>query len=78
MKLDVVYPTFLIAVGDTERLEVLRSPVVRQDDPWLQPVHQFIEDQGLVPAISESFDDPDWMFGRVDVTVYAPALVGAA
>jgi Gene product 70 len=76
MKLEVVHPTFLIAVGDTERLEVFRSPVVREDDSWVEPVHQFIKDHGLVPAISESFDDPDWMSGRVEVTVYAPAPVG--
>jgi hypothetical protein len=78
MKLEVVHPTFLIAVGDTERLDVLRSSVVRDDDYWLEQVHQFITDHGLIAALSESFDDPDWMSGRVEVTVYAPVLVGAA
>jgi hypothetical protein len=78
MKIEVIHPTFLIAVGDTERLEVFRSPVISEDDSWLEPVHQFIEDHGLVPAIPESFADPDWMFGQVEVTVYAPALVAAA
>lgn len=75
MKLEVVHPTFLIAIGDAERLEVLRSPLVLDTDSLYAPVRQFIEEHSLAPAISESFDDPDWMWGRVDVTIYVPALV---
>ena len=77
MKLEVVHPTFLTALGDTQRVEVLRSTWVPADDPWLKPVNKFIADHGLIPAVSVTYDDAGWMFGQVDVTVYAPPLVGA-
>jgi hypothetical protein len=77
MKLEVVHPTFLIAIGDTDRVDVLRSPLVPEDASILGPVREFIDQHQLVPRISETFADADWMFGEVEVTVYAPALVGA-
>ncbi|WP_328358599.1 hypothetical protein OG976_04785 [Mycobacterium sp. NBC_00419] len=49
MPLEVVQPCFLIAIGGSERVEVLRSPLVRDGD--------------------------DWMFGRVEMSVYVPPAV---
>ena len=75
MKLETVHPTMLYAIGDTERVEVLCSPVVREDDSWLKPVRRFIEDHGLVLVVHETFPDPDFMFDEVKVSVYVPPAV---
>ena len=75
MKLEVVHPAFLIATGDTERVEVLRSPLVKDTSRRYQPVRRYIAEHGLVLAAQETFDDPDWMFGEVAVSVYVPPAV---
>ena len=62
----------LYAIGNAERVEVLRTPLVREDDSWLKPVRRFIEDHGLVVAVRETFPDPDFMFGEVGLSVYVP------
>lgn len=68
----VVHPCFLIANGDADRVEVLRSPLVRAEASMYQPVRRYIEDHGLVLAARESFPDDDWMFGEVEMSVYVP------
>jgi hypothetical protein len=75
LKREIAHPTFLIAIGDTERVEVLRSPVVRESDSVYEPVRRFIAEHGLVLAARETFDDADWMFGQVEVSVYVPPAV---
>lgn len=75
MKLEIARPCWLIATGDVERVEVLRSPLVREDDSWMDPVRRFIGDHGLVLAARETFLDDDWMHGRVEVSVYVPPAV---
>jgi hypothetical protein len=71
--IQVEHPCWLIAVGDAEHVEVLRSPLVRDNDEWLQPISQFIADHGLVLAAQETVEDPDWMFGEVEMSVYVTA-----
>jgi hypothetical protein len=63
---------WLIANGDTQRLEVLRSPLVTSTKPIYQPVRQFIADHGLLLASQETFPNIDWMFGEVEMSVYLP------
>jgi hypothetical protein len=70
--IEVIRPCWLIATGDDERLEVLRSPAVRTTDDWYRPVRRYIEDHGLVLAAQESFDDDDWMMGEIEMSVYVP------
>ena len=60
---------------DIERVEVLRSPVVRETDPLYEPVARFIADHGLVLAARESFPDGEWMWAEVEVSVYVPPAV---
>ncbi len=74
---EVVHPCWLIAVGDGERVEVLRSPLVRDDDEWLEPVHGYIKDHGLVLAAQQTFEDDDWMFGKVEMSVYVDPASGS-
>ncbi|MUL85036.1 MULTISPECIES: hypothetical protein [unclassified Mycolicibacterium] len=75
MKLEVVEPCWLIAVGDAERVEVLRSPLVTLDDPSYEPIDRFITDHGLVLAVQETWPDPEFMFGQVEASVYVPPSV---
>lgn len=73
LPIEVVRPCWLIAVGDSERVEVLRSPLVRDDDSWLDPIRGYINDHGLVLAAQQTFEDDDWMFGKVEMSVYTKA-----
>jgi Gene product 70 len=75
VKLEIAHPCWLIGIGDTERVEVLRSPLVREHHKWMEPVRRFIGDHGLVLAVRETFSDSDWMFGQVEVSVYVPPAV---
>ena len=70
--LRVEHPSWLIATGDTERLEVLRSPLVTGACRMYEPVRRFIADNGLVLAARETFEDPEWMHGSVEVSVFVP------
>ncbi|WP_255245958.1 hypothetical protein [Mycobacterium persicum] len=72
---EVVHPCWLIAIGDTERVEVLRSPLVSDDKRMYQPVRSYIAGHGLVLTVRETFEDPDWMGGAVEVSVYVPPAV---
>ena len=75
MKLDVTKPHWLIANGDAERVEVLRSPLVREQHSMYQPVRRYIAYHGHVLAAQETFDDDEWMHGQVEVSVYVPPAV---
>lgn len=75
LALQIIRPCWLIAIGDTERVEVLRSPLVREKHSMYLPVRRFIADHGLVLAVRETFEDPDWMHGEVEVSVYVPPAV---
>ncbi|MBS1696090.1 MAG: hypothetical protein JST91_28175 [Actinobacteria bacterium] len=70
---EVARPCWLIATGGPERVEVSRSPLVGDTDKWYQPVRRYIADHGLVLASRETFDDADWMFGAVEMSVYVAA-----
>jgi hypothetical protein len=72
---EVLHPCWLIAIGNTERVEVLRSPLVSDDKRMYQPVRSYIAEHGLVLAASKSFDDADWMGGEVEMAVYVPPAV---
>ena len=72
---EVVRPCWLIAIGDAERVEVLRSPLVREESSRYEPVRRFIAEHRLVLAAQETFEDADWMFGEVEVSVYVPPAV---
>ncbi|MFC6009575.1 hypothetical protein [Nocardia lasii] len=61
----------MIAESDADSVRVYRSPVVQDTDPLFQPVRDRVRDLGLVLAISEEFEDSEWMFGKVIVEVYA-------
>lgn len=75
MKLEIEKPGWLIAFGDTRRLEVLRSPLVRDDASMYEPVRRFIADCGLVLAAQKTFEDHDWMHGKVGMSVFVPPEV---
>lgn len=68
--LDIVKPCWLIATGTRHRVEVLRSPLVETDSDIYQPVRRHITDNGLVLAAQRTFPDSDWMFGKVEMSVY--------
>ncbi|MCU1697848.1 MAG: hypothetical protein JWR34_3911 [Mycobacterium sp.] len=64
-------PHWLFASSSTaERLEVLRSPLVGDNDDWLEPVQRFIHDNGLVLSARENFVHPHFMWGQADASVY--------
>lgn len=63
---------WLIAIGDSKRVEVFRSPVVRATDSMYEPVCRFIAAHGLVLAARDCFPDPEFVFGSAEVTVYVP------
>jgi Gene product 70 len=69
----VVRPCWLNANGDAQRLEVLRSPLVKSTSRMYEPVRQYIAVHGLVLAAQETFKDFDWMHGAVEMSVYVPA-----
>lgn len=66
----VVRPCWLIANGDDERLEVLRSPLVKDTGRMYEPVRRYIAEHGLVLAARETFEDRDWIFGQVEMSVF--------
>lgn len=74
----VTDPSWLIANGTPDRFEVLRSPLVSDDDEMYEPVLRYIAGHGLALSARETFEDGDWMFGRVEVSVYVPASMLAA
>lgn len=71
----VAHPCMLIANGDADRLEVLRSPLVTDGKRMYATVRQYIGDYGLVLAARETFEDSDWMYGSVEMSVYVPPMV---
>jgi hypothetical protein len=75
LPLEIAKPCLLIAIGDTERVEVLRSPLVREEHSMYEPVRRFIAEHGLVLAAQQTFEDDEWMFGKVEVSVYVPPAV---
>ena len=70
LPLEVVRPCWLIAIGDAERVEVLRSPLVSEGDSWIVPVRRFIAENRLVLAAREAFEDDGWIYGSVEMSVY--------
>ncbi|MBS4103962.1 hypothetical protein [Tsukamurella paurometabola] len=75
MQLEIRRPGWLAAIGGTERVEVVRSVLVRDTDPVYRPVSEFIRENGLVLAASETLEDEDFMFGRCETSVYVPPSV---
>jgi len=73
--LEVIHPCWLIATGNTERVEVLRSPLVLHDKKMFQPVRRYIAEHGLVLAAQEIFDADDWMGSQIEMSVYVPPAV---
>jgi hypothetical protein len=39
-----------------------------------QPVRRFINDHGLVLAAQETFEDDEWIYGQVEMSVYVPPV----
>ncbi|MCV7230862.1 hypothetical protein H7J73_33135 [Mycolicibacterium komossense] len=79
MPFGVSRPCWLAATGDTDRLEVLRSPLVKDTSRMYEPVRRFIGDHGLALAAQDTFEDADWMFGSVEMSVYVtPAARNAS
>jgi hypothetical protein len=72
MQLEVNRPCWLIATGDTQRVEVLRSPLVQGSRSMYAPVRRHLEAHGLVLAARNTFEDDGWMFGQVEMSVYVP------
>lgn len=75
MELSVNLPTLLLAVGASERVDVLRSPMVSESDSAIEPVRRYTEEHGLVLAARQEFEDDGWQMGRVEVSVYVPPSV---
>lgn len=77
--LDVVDPSWLIATGDGQRVEVLRSPLVESTDADYAPVARFITDHGLVLAAQQTYTDDRWIFGAFEFSVFtSPAARNTA
>lgn len=75
LPIGVERPCWLIASGDSDRVEVLRSPLVRDGHKWLEPIRWHIFENGLVLSTRKTFEDDGWMFGEVEVSVYVPSDV---
>ncbi|TDZ75215.1 hypothetical protein DE4585_01575 [Mycobacteroides salmoniphilum] len=75
MELSVTEPQWLVALGDPTRVDIYRSPVVREDDSIYRPVREYIDNHGLVLAAQETFTDAGWMFGRFEMSVFVPPSV---
>ncbi|MGY3553387.1 hypothetical protein [Williamsia sp. R60] len=73
--LGVIRPRWLIANGDQERVEVLRSPLVSERDRMYSPVRQHIAAHGLVLAARETFPSAEFMYGEAEMSVYVPPAV---
>ena len=72
LPLEIVHPCWLIATGGPERVEALRSPLVHDTARMYQPVRQYIAEHGLVLTAQETFEDFDFMGGKVEMSVYVP------
>jgi hypothetical protein len=70
MALTLNHPHWLYALGDATRVEVLRSPLLRDEDDWWQQVQRFTAKHGLVLAARSTFQEPHFMFGAADAEVY--------
>jgi hypothetical protein len=72
MKVDTANPHWLFASGTADRLEVLRSPGLRDTDAGYEPVQRFIRDHGLQLWARETFAHPHFMYGEADASVCVP------
>lgn len=61
---------WLQAIGDQHQLVVFKSPMLREDDPWLDPVKSHIAEHGLELADQETVTDAQMMFGRGELSWY--------
>lgn len=67
---ELTRPCFFSAEGDSQRVEVLRSPLVKSTWGPYAPVRKFIEDNGLVLLSRETAESRDWMCGAVETWVF--------
>lgn len=75
MEIDIAKECWLYALGNRDRLEVVRSVELRRTDAPYAPVAEFIRDHGLVQLSSLEVSDDRFMFGRVEHAVFVPAQV---
>lgn len=73
---EIIRPCWLIAVGDSSRVEVIRSVQLREDDESIDPIREFVSEHGLVLAAQRTFDDIDGFIRRkVVMSVYVTPAV---
>lgn len=68
--IEVLKVGWVTARGDQNRVDVARSPLVKQRHRCYQPVREHIARHGLVLAARETRADPDFMHGEVETSVY--------
>lgn len=68
--LEIDEPQWLYAHGDSGRIEVYRSPLVRDDDLSYISIREFIAEHGLSLAACEVVPDTTMMFGRAEASVW--------
>jgi hypothetical protein len=64
-------PCWLVATGDSTKVEIYRSPLVKRDDESTSPALDFIETHGLKLVFTETDEDSAWMFGERIREIYA-------
>lgn len=63
-------PSFVFCIGDENRLDVMRSPLVPADDPMLAPARMFAWDQGMVLAREHRAKSQLMFFGETVSQTY--------
>lgn len=67
----VVHHGWLSAeVVESGSLIVMRSPMLKDSDAWYSPVREYISENRLVLGCRWEEQAPNWMFGRVEVSVF--------
>ncbi|WP_280215297.1 hypothetical protein [Nocardia cyriacigeorgica] len=77
MELELAVSNRLYAVGGPDRIEVYRSPVVKDRHDVYRPVADYIQRHGLVLAASDVHEDDSMFFGEAAYSIYTQARPGA-
>ena len=63
-RLDITHRSWLTAHGDTSRVELFRSPLIKTQSRRFGPVLDYIAAHGLELAYTETDEDNEWMLGQ--------------
>ncbi|WP_280179890.1 hypothetical protein [Nocardia cyriacigeorgica] len=70
MEFELAESNRLYAVGGPDRLEVYRSPVVKDRHDVYRPVADYIQRHGLALAASDVHEDDSMFFGKATYSIY--------